>query len=175
MPLSKDIYSINRREKSVCFTGHRPQTIRKIQIDDLRLDLSQAIQDAILNGYEDFYCGMAMGSDIIAGELVASLREQYPWIRLLCTIPFPQQSSGWPSQWQKRYQALLRRADETTILYPGYFRGGYLARDRYMVDHSSLLIGVYNGSYRGGTAYTVRYAQKQGLKIQILQPGQYQR
>ena len=37
-------------------------------------------------------------------------------------------------------------------------------RDRYMVDHASLLIAVFDGS-PGGTQYTVTYAMQRGLNI----------
>ena len=37
-------------------------------------------------------------------------------------------------------------------------------RDRYMVDHASLLIAVFDGS-PGGTQYTVQYAMGRGLDI----------
>ena len=114
-----------------------------------------------------------MGTDIIAGELTAELREHYPWIRLYAVVPFVQQTQSWPGEWVTRYRHLMQRADETVILYPGYCKGGFLERDRYMVDRSGLLIGVYNDSPRGGTAYTVRYARKKGLEVKLLRPEEY--
>ena len=37
-------------------------------------------------------------------------------------------------------------------------------RDRYMVDHASLLIAAFDGS-AGGTRYTMEYAMRRGLTI----------
>ena len=37
-------------------------------------------------------------------------------------------------------------------------------RDRYMVDHASLLIAAFDGS-AGGTRYTVEYAMRRGLDV----------
>ena len=162
------------RTRSACFTGHRPRVLKNCRMDDLRLALHNAIQEAVDAGYERFYCGMAMGSDILAGELVVSLREQFPWIKLICVFPFLNQTESWPEEWQKRYHRLLDKADdEVTIIPADYFTDGYLVRDRYMVDHSSLLIGIYNGSARGGTAYTVKYARSQGLETRLIEPGKY--
>ena len=45
-----------------------------------------------------------------------------------------------------------------------------LARNRYLVEHSSVLLAVYNGSCRSGTGMTVRYAQKQGREVIIIDP-----
>ena len=39
-----------------------------------------------------------------------------------------------------------------------------------MVDNSDVLIAIYNGEPKGGTAYTVNYAQKQGKEITIINP-----
>ena len=63
------------REKSACFTGHRPDQLRGVAADDLRLELQNLIESAVQEGYTTFYCGMAMGTDILAGELAAALRE----------------------------------------------------------------------------------------------------
>lgn len=45
-----------------------------------------------------------------------------------------------------------------------------LERNRYLVDHASILVAVYNGTQRSGTGATVRYAQKQGREIFIIDP-----
>ena len=42
-------------------------------------------------------------------------------------------------------------------------------RDRYLVDHASLLIAVFSGS-PGGTRYTMQYAMGRGLAIVDLPP-----
>lgn len=160
----------SQKAHSACFTGHRPRMLQNCRLDDLRLQLHLAIQEAINAGYQHFYCGMAMGSDIIAGELVVALREQFPEIRLIGVVPFREQTDGWSKEWRQRYWRLRDAADEIITLMPVAFTEGYLVRDRYMVEHSSLLIGVYNGSIRGGTAYTVRYARQKGLKIRLIAP-----
>lgn len=165
----------SRKARSACFTGHRPRMLTNCRLDDLRLDLHIAIQEAVDAGYQYFYCGMAMGSDIIAGELVLALREQFPEIKLICVAPFDAQTDGWPEEWRQRYYRLRDVADEKVSLMPVRFSEGYLVRNRYMVDHSSLLIGVYNGTPWGGTAYTVRYARSQGLKIRLITPAAYRK
>ena len=43
-------------------------------------------------------------------------------------------------------------------------------RNRFMADNSDVLIAVYDGSEKGGTAYTVNYAKKKGLDVIIIQP-----
>ena len=45
-----------------------------------------------------------------------------------------------------------------------------LKRNRYMVDHSSFLLAVYNGAARSGTGATVNYARKMGREIIVIDP-----
>ncbi len=51
-----------------------------------------------------------------------------------------------------------------------YREGCMLKRNRYLVDHATCLLAVYNGEWRGGTAMTVRYARKLGREIIVLNP-----
>jgi uncharacterized phage-like protein YoqJ len=44
-----------------------------------------------------------------------------------------------------------------------------LKRNRYMVDHSSVLIAVFDGVL-GGTMQTINYARKKGLEIIEIRP-----
>ena len=157
-------------EKSVCFTGHRPSRLMRVDADYFRLTLQNTIEEAIDAGYDTFYCGMAMGMDIVAGELTAALRQFYPWVRLVAVVPFPGQTDGWPAYWAERHRWLLNKADERAAPVPAYRGGVYQLRNRYMVDHAGRVIAVYNGSARGGTAQTIRYAQKLGREITILRP-----
>ena len=54
--------------------------------------------------------------------------------------------------------------DKTVCVSDHYFNGCMQKRNRFLADISSLCI-CYLTKNTGGTAYTVRYAQKEGLKI----------
>lgn len=71
---------------------------------------------------------------------------------------------------RERYSSILEQADEVVYVNREYREGCMLERNRYMVDHSSVLLAVYNGEWRGGTAMTVRYAKKMGRRVIILNP-----
>lgn len=45
-----------------------------------------------------------------------------------------------------------------------------LDRNRFMVEHASTVLAVYNGERRSGTAATLRYAHKMGLEIILIAP-----
>ena len=65
---------------------------------------------------------------------------------------------------------ILEEADSIDYVSHEYYDGCMLERNRRLVDATGLLLAVYNGERRGGTAATVRYAQKLGRRIIILEP-----
>ena len=82
-------------------------------------------------------------------------------------IPFPQKADRWPSAEQARYRTLLDRCDIETVIQHNYTAGCLQRRNRYLVDHASLLLSVYNGK-GGGTLYTLTYALRTQRKVVIL-------
>ena len=64
----------------------------------------------------------------------------------------------------------MERADSIVYVSRTYYKICMLDRNRFLVDHAAALLAVYNGERRGGTAATVRYAQKMGLEIIVIDP-----
>lgn len=139
-------------------SGHRdlPENFDKNRVYD---DLERIIQE----GYTTFYCGMAMGFDLLALECLIDLKERYH-VRIDACIPFRGQERKYPAREKKRYENLLARCDVLHILSDSYFQGCFLARDRFMVERSDLLY-AYCTREEGGTAYTVNYAKSRGVEI----------
>ncbi len=151
------------RLKVACFSGHRnlPQDCTELQAN-----LEKAIVELIERGVVFFGSGGAVGFDLLAATAVLKLKEDYPHIRLVMVLPCPpeQQSLKWTDNQKKRYYELLGRADKVRILLLQYTEKCMLARNRHMVDNSAYLI-CYLRKQRGGTFYTVNYAEKRGLEI----------
>ena len=158
------------RQESCCFTGHRPAKLPwKYNENDLRcLRLKQRMADALElayeQGYRHFICGMAMGCDLYFCECVLAMREVHPDITVEAAIPCPTQADTWPAAEKVRYQRLVSACNFETMVSDVYTASCMQRRDRYMVDHASLLIAAFDGS-SGGTRYTVEYALNRGLSI----------
>lgn len=105
-----------------------------------------------------------MGFDTLAAQAVLKLREEYPQIRLILVLPCKEQTRGWPAADVDIYNEILHQADKVVYTAEHYYRGCMFKRNRHLVDNSSVCI-CYLTSDHGGTAYTVRYAQSQQLKI----------
>lgn len=158
------------RQESCCFTGHRPTKLpwRYDEGDPRCVALKRRMMDAVElayeHGYRHFLCGMAMGCDLYFCECVLALREQRPDVTIEAAIPCPTQADAWPEAQRERYQRLVEACDFETMVSAQYSSSCMQRRDRYMVDHASLLIAAFDGS-AGGTRYTVEYAMRRGVNI----------
>lgn len=118
------------------------------------------------HGAETFYCGMALGFDLACCEILLQLKKDFP-LRIVACIPCAGQSDSFPPAQKKRYQTLLSACDERVVLHEKYEEGCMFERNRYMADRCDVLV-AYLREKRGGTYYTVRYAEKKGKEILCL-------
>ncbi len=151
------------RESTVCCTGHR-----RIAADEqaaVRDAAERRIRALITRGYDTVLVGGALGFDTLAQLAALRLREEFPYLRIVMAIPCEGQDARWSPKEREIYALLRRRADAEIVLAPSYTDGCMLARNRFMVDHSSACIACYDGRQWGGTFYTVRYAESRGLPV----------
>ena len=128
----------------VCFTGHRPEKLKQTESVIVKA-LEAAIKEAISDGKNVFISGMARGVDIWAAEIVLRLRKEGANVKLICASPYEGFKRGWSAEWQRRYNVILAAADLVRFICPGYSRACFQIRNEWMVDHSSLVIAVFNG------------------------------
>ena len=162
------------REYTCCFTGHRPDKLpwgtresdpRCVQ---LKAEIAAAVARAYAAGYRHFITGMARGSDLYFPEAVLELRKTAAEVTLESARPCETQADSWPEEERRRYLRILDRCNYETLIQHHYDRGCMMRRNRYMVDHASRIIAVYDGVPQGGTAQTLAYALRQKLETDIL-------
>ena len=158
------------RQTACSFTGHRPAKLpwgadeSDARCAALKARLYAAAESAILEGTEHFLCGMAEGCDLYFCEIVLELKKRYPHVTLEAALPCPTQTDRWSAASRARYRALLERCDYETMVQENYSPGCMQRRNRYMVDHSSLLIAAHDG-LPGGTRSTIEYALRRGVPV----------
>ena len=133
-----------------CFTGHRKISAANQLL--LRGKIRAAVLSLIEKGYTDFVAGGALGFDTIAAEVVLSLKEDHPEIKLIVVAPYADQALEWDLNSQVTYFRISESADQYICLSPQYTDDCMKKRNRYMVDNSSACI-AYCGRNSGGTAY----------------------
>lgn len=153
------------RPYTCCFTGHR--RILTGDIGTLPRRLEEEIRSRIREGFRVFAAGGARGFDTLAAETVLHLREEYPHIQLVLILPCRDQTRDWPEEAVQQYETILARADEIIYTAEVYTTGCMLKRNRRLVAESAACI-AYLRQPQGGTAYTVRRARDQGLRVIII-------
>ncbi len=141
------------------FTGHRNFDY----YNEIR-SLERAVESAII--YDDvdtFYNGMARGFDLAAAQTVIQLKRRYK-IKLIACVPFYGQKETLNAFDRKIYEEVLEHCNEIIVLSQDYYPGCMYKRNRYMVNNCDMVIAYYRGK-RGGTQYTVKYAEEQQKKI----------
>lgn len=160
------------RSTTACFTGHRPEGFPFENGDNVRINIIKSIllckiEQAYAKGYRTFITGMARGVDTWAAMCVVCLKKTYPDIKLIGISPFKSEFSQRKGQDKWDYSIIANCADKMIYLHEGYIKSCYFERNRFMVDHSSLVIGVvYNR--KSGTGGTIHYAAKRGVKADIV-------
>lgn len=166
------------RSTTACFTGPRPEKLMRLwderdpEIIRIKNELFRTVFElATISGYRLFLTGMARGIDIIAAEAVLSVQKVLTWVELAAVIPYRNQRVQQPEFWGRRYDAILEKSGQILILQEEFSPNCLIDRNHYMIDHSSHLIAVSNGSQRGGTAATIRYAKKQQVQTTVIRTG----
>ena len=134
----------------------------------MKEELRSRLEGIYQAGYRHFICGMAIGCDMLFAEEVLALRARYPDVHLEAAIPCGTQPDRWAVAQRQRYNLLLNQCDQVSVLQIGYTADCMQRRNRYMVDRASLLLACYDGR-PGGTMNTILYAQRQGLKVLLIE------
>ena len=152
------------RRQTCCLTGHR--TIRPDFRDSVFGGTEIKLRELIVRqGIRFFGVGGAIVYDTLAAEILFRLKETaYPHIRIILVYPFEGFDSRWTDEQRLTYAKLYHKYDKRVCISTTPSKEAYLARDRHLVDCSSVCIAhcIRN---TGGTAYTLRYAQAQGLTV----------
>lgn len=141
------------------FTGHR-------YIDNgWNRQINQLIDLALQLNVQEFYSGMARGTDLTAAEVLTSRKLKWNAI-----IPCKNQDELWKISDKNRYAKVLKSASNVKILYPTYSPGVMQARDKWLVNHCDLCLGIYDGREEGGTALTIKMAICRNIRIIVINP-----
>ena len=151
----------------VSFTGHRPGKLGGFDIPNPVYDHVCSEVTRLLKELkpEKAVSGMAVGLDQWAAQICVDMH-----IPLIAAVPFEGQEVIWPRESQDVYRALLAKADEIVTVSEGVYKGWKMQkRNEWMVDHSDVIIGVWDGS-GGGTANCLKYAHEINKMIYRIHP-----
>ena len=110
---------------------------------------------------------MAIGCDMYFAAAVIALRRRYHDVTLEAAIPCASQAARWNAAQRALYDLMLAECDEVSILQHSYTPDCMQARNKYMVDSSTVLLACFDGR-PGGTMNTILYARRQGVQTVII-------
>ena len=158
------------------FTGHRPHKFpwKDNEADPRCIALKETLAGQIAalaeDGVTEYFTGGADGTDCWAAEIVLSLREKNPALKLRCVLPHEGQADKWSDSARERYHSILKQSDSVDYVSHAYYDGCMIDRNHRLVESAGLLLAVYNGVRRSGTGATVNYARKMGREIIVIDP-----
>ena len=153
-----------QKEISVCFTGHRNIMEKLHSVSSVAREVRSILTKLCDSGYTNFLCGMAVGFDMLAGEVVLELQKIYPEINLISVVPCKEQARNFSRVDKARYDRLLSLARDVVYTSSNYEIGCMHKRNRYLVDNASVCV-AYLYQYTGGTFYTVNYANANDCEV----------
>ena len=166
------------RETTCCVTGHRSRDLpfggdmRRQGMKCLASMLDLLIEEAYKDGYRTFISGMAEGVDLICARIVYNLRAsgKFPGMKLVCALPYEEQSKEISDPMNSyTYSIIISNCDEKVVVSKKEDKDRYRLRNKFMVDHSSRIIGAYKYKQRGsGTLQTINMAKREGLDLKII-------
>ncbi len=146
------------KARTVALTGHRivSKNFNREKLKEIFLSLYD-------KGYDTFLNGMAIGYDTECFKILTQIKSNKD-LRIIACIPCKSQSQKFNSEQKKEYENLLNLADEKIFVNQEYTNTCMKKRNEFMVDNASVLVAYQNRDF-GGTANTVRYAQKNNVEI----------
>lgn len=161
----------------VAFTGHRPNklghdyVLNSPLIQWIKVEILKLLNiDEITPPAKDLHIitGMALGIDTLAA--LTAIQYNIPFT---AAIPFVDQEKMWSNYHQHLYNSILAKAQVKEIVSEGNYAAWKMqARNNWMVDHSDVLIAVWDGT-DGGTANCINYAKKKEKQIYYINPKNY--
>ncbi len=172
--------------KKCCVTGPRPQTLKFfMKYGDLN-NIAYAnycdaifvtIEQAIMDGFDYFISGGAIGVDLDFAEAVIHYKEIIPThkkfankkIYLEVAVPCNNQCLKWSKKDKIRYKKILKQADYVTLVDKNYSPNCMQKRNEYMVNCAENVFAFWHNIKFGGTWNTIKYAKEENRQIEIIE------
>lgn len=119
--------------------------------------LDEEIERLAAHGIRFFGAGGAEGFDTLAAQAVLRARARRPELRLILVLPFPRRVTT------PEYDRIRNAADKVVYVSESYWEGCYHARNRRLVESSSVCVAYLRAG--GGTGYTVGYCRRLGVEV----------
>lgn len=181
------------KEETVCFTGRRPKDLwgyepKNDEYEVLTGIVEKKVEELAAKGYRRFITGGAQGFDQVAFDAVDTVRRMHPELGIQNVLYAP--CKGQDAKWAEKgrfsktaYKNMLNFATYVRYVHDRPYESpkDLMDRNHAMVEDASLCVALWPESenfrttMKSGTAECMRYAKKQGLKLEIIDPAEVER
>lgn len=164
------------RKNTCAFAGHHPHRFPWGYDESgnncvaLKEILTSEIMRLADTGVTHFLSGMSEGVDTWAAAIVLALRGKNPMLKLHCILPCCSQADDWSDPAKDLYRSILEQADSVVYVSRDYHNNCMMERNKFMVDHASILLVVSRGLQHSDTTETINYARQIGREIILIDP-----
>lgn len=148
--------------KTCFFTGHR--VLKPSDKPDIKDRIRKEVINAINNDVKVFIAGGAVGFDMLASEVVLSLKEEYD-ISLCLYLPCIDHTMLWNEGDKVRFDNIFAMADEHYYVTDKKYSDGCMQKRNFAMAEASDMCIAYMKSEHSGTAQAVKMAEKKGIKV----------
>ena len=150
------------KARAVAITGHR------VLYDDFnKQELKKLLTKFVDKGFNTFLVGMALGFDTVCFQTLEEIKKQSE-VKIIACIPCLGQDYKFTVKQKQEYDRMLSVADEKIVLSEEYTSTCMQKRNKFMVDNASGVLAYLKRDF-GGTANTVKYAEKVGVPVIIFE------
>lgn len=150
----------------IAVTGHRPDKLGGYTPKVTMTLVELAVRNMGQCRGAHVITGMALGWDLAVAEACCALGVEWT-----AAIPFNGQEFKWPDHQKSHYRNLQAKATRIYVVSPGeYHPAKMILRNHWMVDElkpsdGDLVLALWNGDHKGGTAECVAYARNAQVPV----------
>ena len=108
---------------------------------------------------------MAYGADIDFVKILFDIKRENKNVFIEAALPCHIEAPKKRSCISEERYGMIEKSDRIVAVSEKYYNGCMQKRNKYMVDKSDMVLAVWNGSIKGGTWNTVKYARSKGKNI----------
>lgn len=163
--------------KTKCvITGHHLQELEcrhdknHSQALEIQKKLRSKIIELIEEGTMYFYCGMDLGVELWAGEILLDLKKDYPNIIVHSVLASEHRADNWSEEDRERYfDNVLPKCDEETYTSVENDEDCMRYHSNYLSRKADIYLAVWNGGEICDTAELIRKARKMKKVVVVIE------
>ncbi len=146
-------------QENLHFSEHSPEG------NALKLAMKNALLEAIEEGYQEFFCGMELGCELWAGEILLELRKEFS-IKITSVLASEHRADLWSDEDRERYfDQILPRVDKEIYTSKADSPEAMVYRNQFLANETDRLIAVRDGADISPVADLIRKVNAQNKEV----------